>query len=94
MALITGQFTAGTIATTIFTVPPGPAVITVTSDTASTATAFLGAGTTVTSANGVPLVSGGAVSWAAYLGSKGSPVSVITTGSSAATIGWVISSGG
>lgn len=94
MALDTGQYVAGTVATVIFWQPPGPSVVTVTSDTASTATAFLGAGTAVTATSGVPLVSGGAVSWATYPGSRGGPVSVITTGSSAATLGWVISSGG
>jgi hypothetical protein len=94
MALDTGQYTAGTVATVIFYQPPGPSVVTVTSDTVSTATAYLGAGTVVTTTNGIPLVSGGAVSWATYPGSKGSPVSVVTTGSSVATIGWVISSGG
>lgn len=92
MALDTGQYVAGTVATVIFYQPSGPSVVTVTSDTASTATAYLGAGTAVTSKNGVPLVSGGAVSWATYQGSQGGPVSVITTGSSAATLGWVISS--
>ena len=92
MGLVTGQYTASTVATAIFTQPPGPSVVTVTSDTASTATAFLGAGTAVTSSNGVPLVPGGAISWATYTSSAGTPVSVITTGSSAATIGWVISS--
>ena len=90
MALITGQFTVGTAATVLFTGPPGPAVVTVTSDTASTSTAYLGAGTAVTASNGVPLVPGGAVSWAAYPNSKGSQVSAITA-SSTATIGWVIS---
>ena len=92
MGLITGQYIAGTAATVIFNQPPGSSVVTVTSDTASTATAYLGAGTVVTSTNGVPLVSGGAVSWATYPGSAGGPVSVVTTGSSAATVGWVISS--
>jgi hypothetical protein len=91
VGLITGQYTASTVATVIFTQPPGPSVVTVTSDTASTSTAYLGAGTAVTSANGVPLVSGGAVSWATYKGSRGGPVSVITTASSAATVGWILS---
>jgi hypothetical protein len=92
MALSTGQYTASTVATAIFIQPPGPSVVTVTSDTASTATAYLGAGTAVTASNGVPLVSGGAISWATYQGSAGGPVSVITTASSAATVGWIISS--
>ena len=91
MGLITGQYVAGTVATVIFRQPPGPSVVTITSDTASTATAFLGAGTVVTSVNGVPLIPGGAISWATYRSSAGGPVSVITSGSSAATVGWVIS---
>lgn len=93
MGLVTGQYTAGTVSTVIFSQPPGRSVITVTSDTASTSTAYLGAGTAVTSANGIPLVPGGAISWAAYDTSGGSPVSVITTASSAATVGWIISPG-
>jgi hypothetical protein len=92
VGLVTGQYTASTVATVIFTQPPGPSVVTITSDTASTSTAFLGAGTAVTSTNGVPLVPGGAISWATYTSSAGAPVSVITTASSAATVGWVISS--
>lgn len=91
MGLVTGQFVAGTVATTLFTQPPGNSVVTVTSDTASTSTAYLGAGTAVTSANGIPLVPGGAISWATYDSSAGSPVSAITTAATAATIGWIIS---
>ena len=92
MALVTGQYIAGTVATVLFAQPPGPSVVTITSDTASTSTAFLGAGTAVTSTNGVPLIPGGAISWATYPNSGGGPVSVITTASNAATVGWVISS--
>jgi hypothetical protein len=92
MALITGQFTAGTTSVILFTQPAGPAVVTVTSGTASTATAWIGAGSAVTSSNGYPLAPGAAVSWAAYAGSRMSPVSAITTASSAATLAWIISS--
>jgi hypothetical protein len=92
MGLVTGQYIASTVATVMFTQPPGPSVVTVTSDTASTATAYLGAGTVVTATNGIPLVPGGAISWATYQGSAGGPVAVITTASSAATTGWIISS--
>ena len=92
MGLATGQAIASTVATVLFTQPPGPSVVTVTSDTASTSTAYLGSGTAVTSTNGIPLIPGGAISWATYPNSGGSPVSVITTASSAATVGWVISS--
>lgn len=89
--LITGQYTAGTAATVIFTQPPGPCVVTVTSDASSTDTAYIGAGTAVTTSNGVPLVPSGAVSWAAYAGSKAAPVSVVTSAAAGATVGWVIS---
>ena len=92
MGLVTGQYVAGTAATVLFTQPPGPSVVTVTSDTASTSTAYLGAGTVVTATNGIPLVPGGAISWATYTNSGSGPVSAITTAATAATIGWIISS--
>lgn len=92
MGLVTGQYTPGSVATAIFTQPPGNSVVTVTSDTASTSTVYLGAGTTVTTANGIPLVPGGAISWATYTSSAGTPVSVIGGAATAATIGWIISS--
>ena len=92
MGLVTGQSVISTVATVIFTAPPGPSVITVTSSTASTAEAYLGGGTAVTSSNGIPLIPKGTISWAGYPGSSAQQVSAITTGSSAATIGWVISS--
>lgn len=93
MSLVTGQATATTASTTIFNQPPGPSVVTVTSDTASAATAYVGAGTAVTSANGAPLPAGGSISWATYPNSRGGAVSIVT-GSTTATIGWVISSSG
>jgi hypothetical protein len=91
VALITGQYTAGTVSSVVFRMPPGPCVVTVTSDKSSSATAYIGAGSSVTSSTGMPLVPSGAVSWAAYPGSAGVPVSVITTAGSAATVGWIIS---
>lgn len=91
MALITGQYTAGTASQVAFMQPPGPCVVTMTSDKASSASAYIGAGATATASNGMPLVPSGTLSWAAYPGSKGGPVSVITTAGSAATVGWIIS---
>jgi len=100
VALVIGQATLGTVATILFREPPGPGVVTLTSDTASTSTCYIGAqpGTAttaaVTSTNGIPLVPGGAISWATFDGKGPSVISGITTASSASTIGWVISSAG
>ena len=91
MALITDQYIAGTTSAVLFYQPPGPCVMTVKSGTASTAVAYIGGGSTVTATNGYPLEPGASLSWAAYPGSRTSPVSVITTASSAATIAWIIS---
>ena len=91
MALITGQYTAGTASQVAFMQPPGPCVVTMTSDKSSANTAYIGAGATVTVSNGTPLIPSGAVSWAAYPGSKGGPVSVTTSGTAATTVGWIIS---
>jgi hypothetical protein len=90
VSLITGQVTASTAATFMFNQPPGPSVVTLRSDTASAATAYVSAGSAATSANGLPLPSGLSVSWATYPGSKGVSVYCITA-STTATIGWIIS---
>lgn len=90
MALITGQVTATTAATFLFSQPPGASVVTVRSDTASAATAYLSAGSAATSANGMPVPAGTSVSWATYQGSRGGSVYCVT-GSTTATIGWIIS---
>lgn len=89
--LVTGQETVGTAPTVLFTAPPGPAVVTVSSGTASTGTAYIGAGSSVTTGNGCPLNPGGAITWASYEGSQGAPVSAVA-GQSGVVIGWVISS--
>ena len=92
MALITGAITTlGTVSTLLFQQPPGQSVVTITSDTASTSTCFIGSGTVVTTSNGTPLVPGGSISLATYVGSKGGPVSAVGAGS-ANTLGWIISS--
>ena len=90
MALITGQVTGTTAATFMFTQPPGTSVVTIRSDTASAATAYLSAGSAATSSNGIPLPAGTSISWATYPGSKGASVYCITS-STTATVGWVIS---
>ena len=88
--LITGQASVGTASTLLFTAPDGPAVVTLSSGTASTGTAFIGAGSAVTAANGAPLNPGGALTWATYEGSQGAPVNAIA-GQSGVVVGWVIS---
>ena len=88
--LTTGQTTVGTAPTVLFTAPPGPSVVTLSSGTASTGTAFIGAGSSVTTGNGAPLNPGGALTWASYEGSQGAPVNAIA-GQSGVVIGWVIS---
>lgn len=90
MALITGQAAAGTAATLLFTLPPGPYNVALSADSANTVTTWVGCGTAVTAGNGVPLPAGAVLSWSGYQSSLGSPVHVITA-SSAATLGWVIS---
>jgi hypothetical protein len=91
VGLVTGQYVAGTVSTVIFSQPPGGSVVTMTSDTSSGSTAYVGAGTVVTALNGIPLVAGGAISWASFAGSSGQAVSVITSGGTTATVGWIIS---
>lgn len=88
--LITGQASAGTAATQLFLAPPGPCNVTLSADTANTVTAWISAGTAATAGNGVPLPSGRTLSWSGFQSSSGGPVYAVTA-SSAATIGWIIS---
>lgn len=87
-----GQATATTVATLLFTAPPGWAVVTVQSGSASTTSAFLGSGTAVTSSNGLEIPVQGATSWAQAAGSKTAPVYAITTAANGAVLSWSISS--
>lgn len=90
--LITGQQTIGTASVTLFTAPPGPSVVTLSSGTASAGTVFIGAGSAATTSNGVPLNPGGALTWAAYRGSTGAQINAVSS-ASASTVGWIISTG-
>lgn len=89
--LTSGQVTLGTVSTVLFQQPPAASVVTITSDTASTSTAYVGAGTVCTTTNSCPLIPGGSISWATYTGSGGGPVSAVTYVNSGAVIGWLIS---
>ena len=93
MALITGSLTTlGTVATVLFYEPGGVANVTITSDTASTGTFFVGSGTSVTTSNGTAVVPGGSISWATYPGSAGGKAVSAVGAASACTATWLISS--
>ena len=95
MSLTGGQATIGTVSTTLFPMPPGPAVVTVNSGTVSTATAYLGFGAGgASTAAGYILDPGRSVTFAAYARSAGANVTAVTTGASAATLSWLISTSG
>ena len=95
MSLTGGQATIGTVSTTLFPMPPGPAVVTITSGTVSTATAYLGFGAgSASTAAGYILDPGRTLTFATYPRSGGANISAVTTGSAAATLSWLISSGG
>lgn len=92
MSLVSGQASIGTASTTLFTMPPGSAVVTINSGTVSTATAYLGFGANAaTTTSGYILDPGRTLTFAAYTRSGGGNISAVTTGSSAATLSWVIS---
>lgn len=88
--LSSGQVTAGTASATLCVVPPGPCLVTLSSDPASAATAYIGAGGAVSSSNGVPLAAGASMTIAGYPAAKGGTLSVVTAGTTAA-VGWLIS---
>ena len=92
MALVSGQATCGTASTVLFTMPPGPAVVTINSGTVSTATAYLGFGAGAAgTASGYILDPGRTLTFATYPRSGDVAISAITTGASAATLSWLIS---
>lgn len=84
----TGQVSVGTASATLCRVPPGPCSVVITN--AGTVTAYAGAGTAVTSTNGMPIPSGIAVPFAGLMGDLGSPIAICTAAGSA-TLGFLIS---
>ena len=84
----TGQVSVGTAPASLCRVPPGPCSVVITN--LGTAAAYVGAGTAVTSTNGMPVPSGIAVPFAGLMGNAGSPVSACTAAGSA-TLGFLIS---
>lgn len=92
--LTTNQFAASTAPTVFATVPAGPCIVVLSSDPASTGTAYIGAGTaTVTTSNGVPLGVGASITFAGYKGSAGVSLSAVCASGKTAAIGMVISTG-
>jgi hypothetical protein len=93
--LTIGQVTAGTAATRLCTVPAGPCLVTITNDSLSATSAYVGitpASTayTFSSSNGIPVPAGQSLVFAHYRSSGSESLSVIT-GSTTATVGFVIS---
>lgn len=92
MPLVSGQAVIGTASTVLFYTPPGASVVTINSGTVSTATAYIGFGAGgAGTANSYILDAGHTMTFATYAKSAGSEISAITTGTTAATLSWIIS---
>jgi hypothetical protein len=92
--IVTSQATVGGTAVPLVTVPPGPSAVTITNG--GTAALYVGAGTTVTSANGAPIPAGAAVTLGGHTASSASKLWGITAGGTVApivTAGLFISNG-
>lgn len=96
-----GQVSAvGTATTHLCNVPPGPCLVTITNDSASTGSAYVGitppasSGTlsTLATTNGMPIPSGQIATFANYKGSPGASLSVVTSGTFTASVGFLVSS--
>lgn len=84
-----GQVTAGTASALLGPgVPPGPCSVVLSN--AGSVTVFVGFGTSATVSDGFPVPSGQVAPFAGWQGSKGSPLSVVTSSGSAVT-GWLVS---
>lgn len=99
--LAIGQVSAvGTATTHLCNVPAGPCLVTITNDSGSTGSAYVGitpaasAGTlqALSSSNGMPIPSGQIATFANYKGSPGASLSVITSGTLTASVGFLVSS--
>ena len=93
-----GQVTAsGGTSSALCVVPPGPCLVILNSDPASTATAYVattpGTGGSISSTNGIPLAAGASITLAGYPGAHGTGLSVIASGTLSATVGWLVSRG-
>jgi hypothetical protein len=92
VSLTIGQQIVSTVPTFLFNAPPGWATITVQSGSASTASAYLGFSTALTSSIGYEIPVQQSVSWVGSgLSKAGGSIYGVTTASSAATLSWIIS---
>ncbi len=91
-----GQATAsGGTSSSLCVVPPGPCLVILNSDPASTATAYIattpGTGGSISSTNGIPLAAGASMTLAGYPSDRGASLSVVAAGTLSATVGWLVS---
>ena len=91
-----GQVTAGTAATHLCNVPGGPCLVTITNDSASAGTAYVGitpVGTaqTFTTSNGIPVPAGQSLVFANYKSSPPASLSVTSASTVATNVGFLIS---
>jgi hypothetical protein len=84
------QVSAGTVASQLCVVPPGPCMVTVSNP--SSVTVYFGSGTGVTTGNGYPVPSGQQAAFACYQGDKGAALYVVAASGSANSVGWLVSS--
>jgi hypothetical protein len=88
--LITRQVNAGTNSVALVIVPPGPAQVIIFN--AGTVTAWVSAGTAAaTTSNAMPISAGAQVSVAAFQGSGGSALQVISPGGTNTSLGYMLS---
>ena len=91
-----GQATSsGGTAVSLCTVPAGPCLVVLSCDPASTGTAYVattpGTGGSISSLNAIPIASGTSITVAGYPAAHGAPLSLTTSGTFSATVGWLIS---
>lgn len=88
--------TSGT-AVSLCTVPAGPCLVILNSDPASTGTGYIGitpgTGGSISSTNTIPLASGASMTLAGYPAAHGAALSLTTSGTFSATVGWLVSRG-
>jgi hypothetical protein len=84
-----GQVSAGTVASTLTVLPPGPCHLVVSNPSASVIV-YVGAGT-VTTGNGLPVPAGQSVAVAGFQGDGGARLSVIAASGTANAVGWMLS---
>lgn len=82
MGLFTGQANVPTGGTIVCVVPPGPGEVVLSNG--GTAVTYVGVGATVTTTGGVPIPSGGVLTFNLYQGSGGGTLRALTAGGSAA----------